>query len=159
MSRSFAMAAVALVASLETGCGSQCDRHPDEPPVVFKDGTTDQASHSYISSSNAKNPWAGPWLDFPPGRTYRFPHGLGGVPRDVKYWFAFGTNPIADNGSGQTGGFVLGSGNQGTIQDVTADHVDIRNDTCSDVFLMVRIADPDLRDAGVSADAGEGGVP
>jgi len=159
MVRSSGMVAVALVASLHAGCGSQCDRHPAEPPVVFEDGVTDLAAGSYTSSPNATNPWEGPWLEFPPGRTYRFPHGLGSAPRAIAYYFAFSPNPLADDGSGQTGGFIQGSGNQGTIQAITDDHVDIRNDTCSSVFLMVRLEDPKLGDAGASEDAGDAGVP
>jgi hypothetical protein len=167
MSCSSAIVAVALLASVQAGCGTQCDRHPAEPPVEFKDGVTDPAARSYSSSPNTTNPFEGPWLEFPPGRTYRFPHGLGGVPRELTYWFAFSPNPLADNGTGQTGGFVKGAGNQGTFQVVTEDHVDIRNDTCSGVFLLVRLADPILEsmdagvdeDAGVNEDAGEGAAP
>jgi hypothetical protein len=152
------MVAVALVASLQVGCGTQCDRHPAEPPVEFKDGVTDLTARSYTSSPNTTNPWEGPWLEFPPGRTYRFPHGLGGVPREVEYWFAFSANPLADDGTGQTGGFVQGAGNQGTFQSITRDHVDIRNDTCSSVFLMVRIEDPVLTSTDAAAGSDAGGI-
>jgi hypothetical protein len=156
MPRSSVILAAVFFAALGPGCGTQCDRHPDEPPVVFEDGVTDQSAHVYMSSSNAKDPWEGPWLDFPPGRTLRFPHRLGGLPRDIEYWFAFSPNPLSDNGEGATSGFVTGAGNQGTVESITEDHVDLRNDTCSGVFIMVRIADPILEstpDAGVSGDA------
>jgi hypothetical protein len=153
MMRSAAALTAALLVAMLAGCSSQCDRHPDEPPVVFTDGTVDPVTHVYMSSPNAENPWEGPWLDFPPGRTYRLVHHLGGVPRKIEYYFAFSAHPITpENGSSSTGGFVLGAGNQGTVQVVDADHVDIRNDTCSDVFLMVLLADPRLEstDAGVT---------
>jgi hypothetical protein len=99
-------------------------------------------------------------LDFPPGRTYRFEHHLGGVPREIIAYFAFSADPVPP-GVGDTSGFVIASGNQATVQEVTPDFVDIRNDTCSDVFLMVRIADPapeSASDAGVS-DASDGASP
>jgi len=159
--RSYAKRAVyvgfALVAIASTGCSSQCDRHPDEPPTVFTDGFTDQHAHVYWSSPDAKDPWSGPWLDFPPGRTYRFIHHLGGIPRDPEYWFSFNPNPIPQ-GAGNTSGFVAGAGNQGTWQSMTADHADIRNDTCSDVFLLVRLADPFL-EATNGGDSGVEGGP
>lgn len=157
MSRPSGVLVLALCAFLaqESGCGSQCDRHPDEPPVVFEDGITDQSAHVYRSSSNAKNPWQGPWLDFPPGRTLRFPHHLGGVPQGLHCFFAFSPNPLTDNnGQGAASGFVPGGGNQCTFEDVKDDHVDIRNDTCSDVFVMVELSDPILEsDGGSVSDA------
>jgi hypothetical protein len=156
MPRSFAILAAALLAALESGCGTQCDRHPNEPPVEFKDGVTDQAAHIYVSSSDTKNPWKGPWLDFPPGRTFRFPHQLGGVPRQIDIWFSFSPNPIADNPEGESSGFVAAAGNQATVQFVDDDHIDIRNDTCSDVWIMVSLSEPKFestREAGVSGDA------
>jgi len=136
-----------LFASGVTACGSQCDRNPDEPPVVFTDGTTDQTAHVYTSSPNAKNPWAGPWLNFPPGRTYRFPHHLGGVPRDLEVMFSFSATPTT---------FVHAAGNQATWQNPGPENMDLRNDTCSDVYVMVRLSDPapiasssGARDAGI----------
>lgn len=164
----FAVRVVAIALSVPaalaaTACGSQCDRHPDEAPVNFTAGRVDQSAHVYMSSPDAEHPFVGPWLDFPPGRTYRFEHHLGGYPRDVRVWFAFSPNPVPlPNGTGAASGFVPGAGNQATFQYVDADHVDIRNDTCSDVFIMVRIADPILAssDAGSSdASNGDGAAP
>lgn len=157
MPRLPAIIAAALFGALQPGCGTQCDRHPNEPPTVFGDGITDQSAHVYMSSPNAENPFEGPWLDFPPGRTLRFPHQLGGVPRELVYWFAFNPNPLAQGGQGATSGFVQGAGNQGTFQVIDANNVDIRNDTCSEVFILVRLADPILEsvptpDGGVTSD-------
>lgn len=130
------------------GCGSQCDRHPDEPPTVYDGGATDQREHVYTSSEAS-----GPFLDFPPGRTYRFMHHLGGTPRELLVYFAFSPNPVPqqENGTGAASGFVPASGNQATFQNVGPEFVDLRNDTCSDVFVMVVLAAPEL--AGPS-DAG-----
>lgn len=159
MSRIPAVLAVALSAIALPNCGSQCDRHPDEPPVVFSEGVADPSAHVYMSSPDAENPWNGPWLDFPPGRTYRFVHHLGGVPRDIQVWFAFNPQPLkASQGAGSSSGATWAAGNQGTLQEATADHVDIRNDTCSEVYVFVRIAEPVLQstelDAGVVLDSG-----
>jgi hypothetical protein len=144
MRRFVLLLAPSLLAGVATACGAQCDRTPDEPPVVFNDGFTDQAALVYMSSRNTRNPFAGPWLDFPPGRTYRFPHHLGGVPRDPEVWLSFSASPST---------FVPAAGNQATWENLGADHADLRNDTCSEVFVMVRLSDPALsRDAG-AADA------
>jgi hypothetical protein len=147
-----------LLTSLLPGCGSQCDRHPTEPPVVFEDGVTDHSAHVYMSGTNANDPWDGPFLHFPPGRTLRFVHRLGGEPRSIQFWFSFNPHPLtSSNGAGATSGTVPAAGNQATLQEVTPNHVDVRNDTCSEVYLFVRLAEPvfeSTTDGGVSGDGG-----
>ena len=81
-------------------------------------------------------PWNGPFLEFPPGRTYRFMHGLGGVPRVVQAYLAF-PPMCGPDAHGQGGELTLGGGNQTMLSDLTREYVDVRNDTCSDVCLML----------------------
>ncbi len=146
----------ALLAALgSAACGSQCDRHPDEPPTVYDGGKTDQRAHVYMSSLPS-----GPWLDFPPGRTYRFMHHLGGTPSIWLAYFAFSPNPVPqqENGTGAAAGFAPGAGNQATFQNIGPDFVDLRNDTCSDVFVLVVLAAPVLfgsTDAGTRDASGD----
>jgi hypothetical protein len=135
-----ALAVVALVAALvgAAGCKTQCNRDPDEPPVVFTGGST--AGGVYESSS-----WAGEYLDFPPGRTYRFVHDLGGVPRTIEFYFSFSSTPVPGpdaDPSARQGGTVPAAGNQATIEAVTAKTFDVRNDSCSDIHLRVVARDP-----------------
>jgi hypothetical protein len=125
------------------GCGTQCDRHPDEPPQPYKEGRTNAAEGTYFTSSEK-----GPFLDFPPGRTYRLFHGLHGVPQAFEAWLAFSPRP--DPG----GGFVEAAGNQVTFEAVTAEYVDVRNDTCSEVWIRVGVNSPILAS---QPDAGDGG--
>jgi hypothetical protein len=134
------VATLAFATASTVGCGTQCDRHPNEPPSVYKDGLTDRAAGTYFSAEVR-----GPWLDFPPGRTYRFIHGLGGVPQGFQAWLAFSSHPV------DTGGFVLDAGNQVTFGPVTSEFVDARNDTCSEIWIRVELSNPILSSVGDAA--------
>lgn len=118
-----------VVAAALTACGPNCDRNPDEAPVRFTGGKTDVGRGVYESS-----PPGGPYLAFPPGRTYRFVHGLGRVPDDEDAWFSFDEYPFEGK---DPGGAVPAAGNQATFEAVTAEYIDVRNDTCSDVKIRV----------------------
>lgn len=134
------------VAALSIGCGPGCDRKPGGGPVIYVGGTTDTVHGVYESA-----PPCGPYLDFPGGRTYRFTHALGGVPRIVSTYFAFDEYPICGAEcpcNGHPSGFVEASGNQATVQDVGSDHIDVRNDTCSDVRLRITAEAPVLVSTG-----------
>lgn len=138
-------ATLASVLATAPACSTQCDRHPDQPPTVFRGGTT----HDDWYESSPVN---GPFLDFAPGRTYRFIHGLGGPPQNLECYFSF--NPYPVDGGVNSPGFVNGGGNQCTYQDGTATFFDVRNDTCSEVWLRVFASDPwPLGDASASSSA------
>ena len=140
-------AAAWLAAAALPGCGTQCETHPAEPPVRFGGGRVDAARGIYDSAPG------GVYLAFPPGRTYRFEHGLGGRPALVQTWLAFSRTPVrADGGHGS--GTVPGAGNQVTVETVTDRYVDVRNDTCSDVYVRVDLGAPER--VGAPADAGPG---
>jgi hypothetical protein len=124
------------------GCGTQCDRNPNEPPIRWTGGKV-------LSGAYASSDWSGPWLDFPPGRTYRFVHGLGGVPAVIQGWFSFDANPVSG------GGAVLAAGNQFTIEHPTTTYFDARNDTCSDVFLRVVASSPELASSAAAVSGGD----
>ena len=106
--------------------------------------------------TNAGTPYAsyetsgypGPYLAFPPGRTYRIAHRLGACPRNVGADFAFDVSPVSGSNAGtQPSGTVPAAGNQFTIERVTPETLDVRNDTCSDVRLRVYASDPDFTGA------------
>ena len=140
------LSAAIAAGSSALSCGTQCDRNPDEPPVVYRGGVTNAARGTYFSA-----PYDGPYLDFPPGRTYRFFHGLGGKPQMVRAWLSFAEYP----GQGDSPeGFVEAAGNQATFEGATSDYVDVRNDTCSDVRIRIEASDPTgTADPGADASA------
>ena len=131
---------------LTAGCGKLCDRDPNEPPVSYADGTVVNAGTP--DATYETSGWPGPYLAFPPGRTYRITHGLGACPIKVDGYFAFDVLPVAGSNAGkQPSGSVPGGGNQFTIERVTPDTLDVRNDTCSDVRLRIVASDPDFTGA------------
>lgn len=143
-------ATVAAVTAGVAGCGTQCDRQPNEPPIAYRGGFTNRAAGTYLSAGNH-----GPFLDFPPGRTYRFYHGLGGEPEGHHTDLAFSEHPL-DGG----GGFVEAAGNQVTYEAANSEYVDVRNDTCSEVWIRVELNDPILSsepDAALPGSTADGG--
>jgi hypothetical protein len=70
------------------------------------------------------------FLSFPPGRRYRFVHGLSETPGHYHAYLAFSEFPLR-SGSG----FAETAGNQAMFKAVTEEHVEVRNDTCADFFI------------------------
>ena len=133
----------ALIASLfaATACGKQCDRNPDELPVTWNAGTTTNPGRPSASYESAG--WSGPYLDFPAGRTYRFNHALGDCPKTILIYGAFNPSPVVTTNSGHTSaGSAIIIGNQANVTRVTSTTFDVRNDTCSDVFIRAEASDP-----------------
>jgi hypothetical protein len=139
-----AMALVALLAgaaplvasAITVGCGTLCERNPDEPPVPYSGGDVNFAGTP--SAFYETSGWGGPYLDFPPGRTYRVTHHLGFAPAAFAAYFAFDESPVATSNDGKNrSGSALAAGNQFTIESANAETFDVRNDTCSDVRLRV----------------------
>jgi hypothetical protein len=124
-----AFLALAFGPSGLTGCGATCDRRPNVEPTRYVEGSTDLEEGFYETS-----PWDGPYLFFPKGRTYLLVHGLGARPRDVRTWLSFQEEPIDT---------APGAGNQVLVEGVTDEHIQIRNDTCSDVCLRVTASHPE----------------
>jgi hypothetical protein len=146
----FVALGAALASSfVTTGCGQLCDRNPSAPPVPYAEGDVTNAGTPNASYESSGYP--GPYLAFPPGRTYRISHKLGACPRNVTADFAFDVSPVSGSNSGkQPSGSALAAGNQFTVERVTPETVDIRNDTCSDVRLRVYASDPDFTGAACS---------
>jgi hypothetical protein len=122
------------------GCGATCDRREDSGPRRYEGGTT--ANDVYQSS-----PWNGPYLDFPAGRSYLLMHGLGGTPITVVSYLSFDAHPIPADGEerqDRNSNTAPCAGNQCILEGVTSEHIEIRNDTCSDGYLRVVASDPEL---------------
>jgi len=112
---------------LLTGC--PCGR---EDSTIAYDGGTAEAG-TYQSST-----WQGPWLHFPGGRRYLLAHHLGEAPASVSVYLSFKESPgPGGNADDQPGNASQAAGNETVIEQVDAQHIQVRNDTCSDFFLRV----------------------
>jgi hypothetical protein len=151
-----ALAASFASSAVTAGCGQICDRNPDAPPVPYTGGSVDNPGTPYASYETSGYP--GPYLAFPPGRTYRITHRLGACPMGIEADFAFDVNPVAgSNTSKEPSGSAPAAGNQFTIERVTPETLDVRNDTCSDVLLRVHAWNPDFTGAACSPSGEDAG--
>jgi hypothetical protein len=127
-----------LGALLLTGC--PCGR--EDSTIAYQGGTA--AAGTYQSSS-----WEGPWLHFPGGRRYLLAHRLGQVPASVTAYLSFKEYPGPEgNPDGEPGNASQATGNMALIEQVDAENIVVRNDSCSDFYLRV------VAQASAAADAG-----
>ncbi|MDF2691882.1 MAG: hypothetical protein K0S65_265 [Labilithrix sp.] len=103
------------------------------------------------------SPMDGTWLWFPRQRVYFFdiPPLGGRVPKLVVPYVAASPQPQINGGN-----FTVGAGNIALLSGVRANHVDIRNDTCSDYYLRLVLLVEPLPPAVPGDDGGaDGGIP
>lgn len=142
---------VALVLSiLGIGCSAlgPCDTSDDgNPPDPYYDGTT--VDGSYMSSE-----WTGPLLPFTGGKRYDFYHGLGCTPRSMECWVSFSAEGV------QNGSLAQSSGNLCVIQEANDEFIRVKNDTCSEMYVLVTAWTPGCdpaSDPDAGSDAGADG--
>jgi hypothetical protein len=130
VSAALALVLVPISGSAGLGCDTSCDEGGDksDPPVVYEGGSTN-ASLSYYESDS----WDGPYLNFPPQRTYDFHHGLGRRPVAVLSYVGFSESPLG-NGNGN---ISEAAGNEVIIEWVDEQVVRVRNDTCETFYLRL----------------------
>jgi hypothetical protein len=133
---------LALVAWCTLGCSPPCETS-DTDPVRFEGGTT--SAGVYQTSA-----WEGPYLHFPGGRRYQLVHGLGTTPPLVASYVSIAKQPFKDNNASEN------AGNQGVIELVNDEIIQIRNDTCAEFYLRVVAYAPGAAppDAGGISDSG-----
>lgn len=128
--------ACAVILLSGAGCGPTCDRDPDVPPTRFTDGVTDLEAGVYETA-----PWEGPFLSFPAGQSYLLVHGLGTRPSLVSAYLSFDERPLpplgVDRDRNDHSNVAENAGNQVVFEEVTDEHILVRNDTCSPVWLRV----------------------
>lgn len=125
-------AAAMMICVVNAGCSSfgGCDRSDGANPVtVYKEGETEGGY--YMSTS-----WTGPLLEFPGAKRYQLHHGLGQVPRDINCWVSF--HPTGIDG----GSIAEAAGNMCVIQEITSEYIQVKNDTCSDMYVLVTASVP-----------------
>jgi hypothetical protein len=145
VSAALALVLVPISGSAGLGCDTSCDDGGDksDPAVVYEGGSTDDALSYYESDS-----WDGPYLKFPPQRTYDFHHGLGRRPYAVLSYVGFSESPLRDG----NGNISEAAGNEVIIEWVDEQVVRVRNDTCETFYLRL------VALAGDQADTASGGA-
>lgn len=134
---------VALALFGAAGCGPTCSTS-GQKPIRYTDGVHPTPT-SYLST-----PWTGPWLYFPPGRTYDLVLGLGGTPSQYVAYVAFSATPVPTSHDAD-GNWSQSAGNQTIFEQVNSDFLRVRNDTCSEFYLLVSAVGPAATDGGVDA--------
>ena len=123
-----------------------CGRESGDPPVTYAGGVT-ELNH-YESSGLYET-----WLHFPAGRRYRLLHDLPAAPDLVLVYLAFREDPLRED---EPGNITASSGNAALVEAVREDHVQIRNDTCSEYYVRV-VAEVTSSSAPAAAGAGGSG--
>lgn len=151
-----ALLLVVATASLAVGSGcsalATCDTSDDGSWQIYEGGTTSDTM--YMSSA-----WDGPLLAFPGGKRYRLMHHLGCRPSEIAVWVSF-----SEQGAGEGSSIAPSAGNLSILEEVTDEHIQIKNDTCSDMYVLVtaearpsdceRIPDGGTGDAEVLSEGG-----
>ncbi|HLV21040.1 MAG TPA: hypothetical protein VKZ49_09170 [Polyangiaceae bacterium] len=99
----------------------------------------------------ASTPWNDAWLHFPSERVYKFKHGLGTENVTPLAYLSFDPRP-----TGGEGNAAPASGNELVVEEITAEYVQVRNDTCAEFYLLMRI---EAVDPATPASDPTGGVP
>jgi hypothetical protein len=137
------LAGVLLALFGAAGCGPTCDTS-GQAPIRYTGGIT--RGTFYMTTD-----WEGPWLYFPPGRTYDLVHGLKNV-ATTEAFVAFSATPLPTNHD-EDGNMSESPGNQTVFEQVNDDFIRVRNDTCSDFYLLVTAQGMAASDAGLDANS------
>ena len=93
-----AVLGLALIAAGLPACSSSCDKKNEEPEVWS--GTTGVVSTDCTEYQTGT--FGDEYVHFPPGHRWRFEHGLGTLPSEVKSYLAFVKNPLPSDANGNT---------------------------------------------------------
>ncbi len=118
-------AGLLALALSSAACDSPCDTGADEASTV------DVTSVQPVGNLYASNPWAGPFFPFPPGKRYRFHHDLGTADLFVMVNVSFDEYPLPASNVSQA------TGDQALIEAVDTELIQVRNNTCADLWVRV----------------------
>jgi hypothetical protein len=127
---------------LTSACQTSCANN-DQQPIKYVDGRT------YVRDSTRyyeSTPWNGEWLHFPGNRRFLLHTGLGTTDyTNLAMFIAFDSHPI----NADAGDVAVATGDVAVVERIDADDLQLRNDTCSEQYLYVKIAAPVDVDAGM----------
>jgi hypothetical protein len=116
-----------FASACQTSCGTG-----NQTPITYADGIKVDAD-TYESTA-----LDGEWLHYPSQRRFVFPHHLDATIYDIKAYVAFSAHPVPSDDLGSSD-IAFASGDILVIEKQTADELGVRNDTCSEEYLYVRV--------------------
>ena len=130
----FLVLACACLLAAVGGCGQfgpACDTSDNSNPATpYEDGTARDGT--YMTS-----PWTGRLLLFEGGKRFDLHHKLGCTPRHIDMYESFNEQGLA------AGTVAPCAGNMCELQRVDQTGILVKNDTCSDFYLLVVASSPD----------------
>jgi hypothetical protein len=138
------MGALLVCALALPGCNTRC-AEDDQEPILYSDGLTETSPSGRVFMTS---PWDGTWLHFPSHRRFLLEHRLGTRSYTPHAYLSY----VSDPGAKDSGKFSEAAGNEVVFESLDEDAVEVKNDTCSDLYLLVRIE----TDAASGAEAGGG---
>lgn|GEM_PF-2093264 len=131
-----------LGAVATSGCQTSCAAGNQEV-IRYSEGINAD-SLTYEST-----PYTGEWLHYPSNRRFVFPHKLGTADYEVQAFIAFNSRPVGADGS-SVSDIAIAAGAILIVEQKTEELLQIRNDTCSEQYLYVKLyAHPSESDAGL----------
>ncbi len=133
LAASLALGVLLVAVSLANqGCETTCG-DGNEPTLDYADGlrVTSVGEQEWRSTE-----WGDVWLQLPAKRHYRLHHGLNTTDYEPMAWVSFDERPATADGEGD---FSVASGNQVVFSKLEANTLELQNDTCSDLYVMVRL--------------------
>ena len=143
LARAGACAGLTIACAQCSQLGPACST-ADESSILdrYVEGTVENGV--FMSSA-----WNGGWLAFPGGKRYDIEHKLGCAPREIDIWESFSEQGVS------TGSIAPCAGNMCIVQLIDDKVIRIKNDTCSDFFVLVTASGPDCADAGAPDASGD----
>ena len=121
---------------LTSACQTSCGTNNYKDPVLYVDGRTRTEGDHQVYESTPIN---GEWLDFPGGRTFRLVHNFHNPNiTTLTLQIAFSSTPM----TGDAGDIAFATGDVAVVEKMEPNALVIRNNTCSEQFLYVKITAP-----------------
>ncbi len=121
-----------LLCLAASGCDTSC-AEKGQTPILYTEGTVERGDGQIVYSTT---PFDGTWLHFPSERQFRLRHDLGTTEYTPVAYVALSPTPAA---SAEAGEFSHAAGNQAVFESLTETEIVVRNATCAEFYLLVRL--------------------
>ena len=127
-----------FASACQTSCGPS-----NQAQIIYADGIK-RDRDTYESTAYA----GGEWLHYPSERRFVFPHNLGTSNYDIKAYVAFSAYAVPSDDAGSSD-IAVAAGDILVIEKQTEKDLGVRNDTCSDEYLYIRLTAHRTVDGGL----------